>query len=210
MSDAWEDAKDQATDVYWRGRLNFLMESRSAIKLNARQTKSWLSWLDNMPLISFKSSTISWTRDEPYCQVKTKKQYDNPKEYFPTEIAQQITAVKCPSTDFRWLKIRQDGEDKRVAYVLTSFKWFCCGLLNLFFLILGLVTCGVFWSTDQREWMFSFGNQEEGLQEEEDNDDKDKELNMLRERNKDLQLALEQVKEKMSKVENLMCKDAME
>ncbi len=151
------------------------MESRSLINLIPRNNLSLLSKVDSMPMISFKTSTISWTRDEPYCFVKSKKEYDDPDTYFTSEIAEQIKADKSPSTDLRWLKIRENFNDEkdekrndRAAYAAFFLKWFGCFYMNLFFFLLGFPTAGLLWTNDQRVWIFSLGNVEEDMEEEED------------------------------------------
>lgn len=195
VSDAWDTAKDEATDLYWQGRLNFLLEMRSIIRfLESQEAPEILKKLDEIPSVMGKSAiaNISWTRDYPYHLVDTKAEYDNPKVFFSPEIADVILKAKSPANDLRWLAL--DEKEHRIAQVKVSIKWFGIYILDFFLIIIGFVTFGLLWSEHKRVWLLSFAN----LPEEEDDID-ETELELVREELAEKEQVIKELEEEIEK-----------
>lgn len=153
--------------------------------------------LDEIPSVMGKGSIadISWTRDFPYRLVANKAQYDNPKHFFPKEIADVINHAKSPANDLRWLAL--DDKEHRIAQVKVSIKWFGIYVMDFFLIIVGFLTFGLLWSEHKRVWLLSFAN----LPEEEDDID-ETELEILREETEEKDRVIQQLVEEVAKLKN--------
>jgi len=113
VSDAWEDARDHATDLYWRGRIAFLSETSAVIQAPQKWRllsfinscfKSLFERIDNMNRISLEEPNFDWSKDYPYCLVDNKDYYDNPDNYLQEADAREIKNIKTFKSDLHWLK----------------------------------------------------------------------------------------------------------
>ena len=112
VSDAWEDARDRATDIYWRGRINFLSETSSVTQAPRRSRllsllnsclKPLFKQIDNMKRISLEEPDFIWSKDYPYCLVGNKDTYDNPYHYLQRAEANEIKNSRSLKSDLHWL-----------------------------------------------------------------------------------------------------------
>ncbi len=156
VSDAWENAKDEATVMYWRGRLSSLTET-SCVKFLSNNSHALFNIIDGSRVIFDDDQSISWTKDYPYNLVRTKEQYSNPHHYFYPYIAQQIMQAHSFKSDLTWLQKEQirervsDISEVRQRSVCKNdtcriiLKWVCYSLLYYFWIILGFFTFGILW-----------------------------------------------------------------
>jgi len=148
VSDAWENAKDEATVMYWRGRLSSLTET-SCVKFLSNNSHALFNIIDGSRVIFDDDQSISWAKDYPYNLVRTKEQYSNPHHYFYPYIAQQIIQAHSFKSDLKWLQ--KDNSEVRQRLVCKNdtcriiLKWMCYSLLYYFWIILGFFTFGILW-----------------------------------------------------------------
>ncbi len=158
VSDAWETAKDEATVMYWRGRLSSLTET-SCLKYLSNNSNALFNIIDGSRVIFDDDQSISWSKDYPYNLVHTKEQYDNPHHYFYPCIAQKIIQAHSFKLDLMWLQKEQnakrlsdnnEGRQRSVCKNETCriiLKWVCYSLLYYFWILLGFFTLGILWPT---------------------------------------------------------------
>jgi len=112
VSDAWEDARDHATDLYWRGRINFLSETSvvnqaprkwQLLRVINRILKPLFTHIDNMKFMSLEEPKFDWSKDYPFCLVNNKRAYDNPFHYLQIAEAREIKNARSYKSDLHWL-----------------------------------------------------------------------------------------------------------
>ena len=180
VSDAWEDARDHATDMFWRGRLSFLSETR-LVNTSSEQMR-FLSWIDAAQTISLADPTFTWSKDSPYCLVKGKECYDNPDTYLSSHDADEIKKVQSFKSDLYWLKASKKEKtsffEQQLNITQLVFKWLGHSTVYLGLLVLGSFTFGFFWPQPFRMWLLAFGNRSED--DESCESEQIKELQLLR------------------------------
>jgi len=102
-----------------------------------------------------------WTK-EPYCQVKRKKQYDNPYDYFHQEVAEKIQKTHSLQADLFW--VATDGRRKKLDRFETNLrafialmKWIAHCVIYLVLLFCGTFTGGFTWPLGLRRHVLSIG-----------------------------------------------------
>ena len=164
VSDAWEDARDHATGIYWRGRIAFLSET-SAVTQAPRNwrllgllnscLKPLFKQIDNMKRISLEEPNFVWSKDYPYCLVNNKDAYDNPYHYLQRAEAKEIKDAKSFKSDLHWLNDSinaqlhpsvmpgaedNNGEVKQIS--ILKIKWlYACLWCNWFWLTVSYAVC---------------------------------------------------------------------
>mmetsp|Transcript_18684 Transcript_18684/g.27676 ORF Transcript_18684/g.27676 Transcript_18684/m.27676 type:complete len:1350 (+) Transcript_18684:52-4101(+) len=217
VSDAWEDARDRATDIYWRGRITFLSETSAVIQApqNWRLLsfinscfKSLFQRIDNMQRISLEEPNFDWSKDYPYCLVTNKLEYGNPDHYLQEADAREIKNMKTFKSDLHWLKdsinrsaglMAKDANGKVENLSIVKIQWFYACLWCKWFwltgwyavcIVIGLPCFGIWWPRPFRKYILSFGNLlKDGENEDATNEDNDSKL--LREEMKKLAYRIE-------------------
>jgi len=211
VSNAWEDARDRATDIYWRGRISFLSETSAATRAPRKWQllrfinscfKPWFKRIDNMQCISLEEPDFDWSKDYPYCLVTERCIYDYPDHYLQKADASKIKNTKTFKSDLHWFDVSHcrrsaapmdKGANEEVTnlwrIVCLWCKWFWrTGWYAVFLLILPCF--GIWWPRPFRKYILSFGNLlKDGENEDEKNEDNDSKL--LREEVKKLAYRME-------------------
>ena len=157
-------AGDNAAEYYWRSRLAFLSESLLLKEfmdkiLSLIFIRKWGDRLDKFTRPHY-SDSISWLKDEPYCNVSSKEQYEKPEDHFVTG-ADEIRAAHSLQADIHW--IRDDHHGKNVVFSVKReigwkvLKWILSSCGYMLLVLLGTVTLGVFWPRDFRKFVLSSG-----------------------------------------------------
>jgi len=163
---AWSQAADETFRLFWTYRLEFLTENRIFATVGRRTLLGKLEGLiDNVEDVKLSDGT-PWTK-APYNMVDTKEKYDNPFDYFPEDIAQQIEDTHSLQATLYWVKTESINAKKKVGGAGLYFirikvlaKFFVQFLVYSMLVILGLFTCGWFWPRNLRRTVLSIGLQE--------------------------------------------------
>ncbi len=158
VSDAWGDAKDDAIDMYWRGRLSFLGEISwltSVLRTSSMKTPKWLEQLDKVKGVYFKGPKCSWSHDHPYNDVWKKDEYENPEKYFLPETAQTIKEARSVKSDMYWFRREEKNEVCSDLPIQVFHYWFWRGLKHFCLIIIGSITIGLLYPEDVRLWLVS-------------------------------------------------------
>lgn len=111
------------------------------------------------------SDSISWLKDEPYCRVSNKAQYENPEDHFVTG-ADKIRAAHSLQADIHWIRDDHHSRHSMNAYEMFAVKreitqkvleWILSAAAYVFLILLGTITLGVFWPKDFRKFVLSSG-----------------------------------------------------
>jgi hypothetical protein len=162
-------AGDNASEYYWRSRLAFLSES---LLLKEFMDKilcvifvgKWGERLDKFTRPHY-SDSISWLKDEPYCQVSSKAQYEKPEDHF-VRGANEIRAAHSLQADIHWIRDDHHSHHRKNSYEVFAvkkeitqkvLKWILSAVAYILLMLLGTVTLGVFWPKDFRKFVLSSG-----------------------------------------------------
>ncbi len=173
MSNAWEEAKDSATDIFWRGRIAFLGEISWCMTCTGSRYPCMLKWIDAIEGINFQGPKCSWSKDHPYNLVWTKEEYADPATYFTPEIARIVKKARSISSDMYWYRRvnqtenqnggknqteNQNGGNESFSRKSIIMYWLGRGCLYTISLLLGFCTLGILLPRDVRFWLVSVGN----------------------------------------------------
>jgi len=165
VSEAWDSAATRAINLFWKFRLDFLAEARFFAYMDKRLCRGGIvegmgDYIDTLKDVSFVDHT-PWSK-APYSKVKSKKQYDDPSDYFPSDVAAKIVEAQCLQADLYWTKMdskrkeRPDAE-KRLLYIIVVLKWFANLMAYGFLLLMGLVSAGWLWPKTLRRRVLAIG-----------------------------------------------------
>jgi len=164
VSEAWSTAAKQSTTLFWKYRVEKIAELkytdnfRSPIHISDTHL---MRFIDNVGDVQYVNN-ISWSK-APYHCVTKKDQYDKPYEYFCSNIAPEIMKVKSLQNNLYWAKMdaknRGHGFTKsdQIALIL---KWMGECILYATLIIMGILTCGIFFPRNFRYGVLSVGHKE--------------------------------------------------
>jgi len=163
VGEAWSTAVKQSTKLFWKYRVGKISELKYTEKFNWLHIRlsntRLMRYIDNIENVSY-ANDISWAK-APYHNVTKKDQYDNPSEYFSSDIATQIIKSKSLQNDLYWAKMnaRYHGVGftnyNRINLIL---KWLGKCALYALLIIMGILTCGIFFPTNFRHGLLSVGS----------------------------------------------------
>ncbi len=164
VGEAWETAADRAVSLFWQFRIQFLSEARFMSDLHQIMLKgSWGNverFFDSFSDVKFIDTT-QWS-EAPYCEVKRKKQYDKPYDYFHEGIAEKIHKTHSLQASLYWVAIDsgrkdRDGFNTKMIAVITLMKWINLCVIYFILLFCGIFTAGFTWPLSLRRNVLSFG-----------------------------------------------------
>jgi len=108
VGDAWEQATDEASSMYWSFRVSYLLESRAFAIIQKKVMKRGFvtrisEKIDEVQGIVFNGN-VTWSKGV-YSQVSTKAQYERPELYFHSETAFKVKNARSLKSDLHWAKI---------------------------------------------------------------------------------------------------------
>jgi len=170
VSEAWDTSAKQSTRLFWKYRLQKIAELKFTNKLTSNHTRlsdtSFMRYIDKIENISY-TNDISWSK-APYHIVATKDQYDNPKDYFGSDLVRQIVQAKSLQADIYWANT--DARSRNVNFtninlIILILKWLGSCALYALLIIVGILTCGFFFPCKFRSRVLSVGqeHQEESI-----------------------------------------------
>ena len=125
--------------------------------------------VDDSKRISLEEPKFSWSKDYPYCLVKSKACYDNPDRFLQKSDANVIKNARSLKSDLRWLNdsLRRRKESGQIPTLMESwwlliarlwFKWFLFTGWYAGCLVIGLPFLGILWPLRFRKYILSYGN----------------------------------------------------
>ena len=173
VSSAWDKAADKASFFYWKGRLDFLSETRwlfDQMTLQCSALDNFFEWVDSAKGFLDEENQISWQQDAPYNQVQTRAQYLNPFYYFDPKLAPVIQEGHSLRADLHWIEKDPNLSTWRRRYLsfCTILKWSSLTFLYFLLLLLGFPTFSMLWPESFRSWLLSFGNKVESDEDDVD------------------------------------------
>ncbi len=112
--------------------------------------------------LSWQQDTIPWTKEQPYKEVVTFKQYKDPFYYFEKEKAEKIISTHSIRSDIYW--INEDCKRKQSCCIFyyarvtqSVFNRVGRGFFYAVLIVLGCITGGFFWPRNLRRWILSIG-----------------------------------------------------
>ncbi len=166
VSNAWRDAKGLAATVFWKSRVNFLIENA------IYNSKSFLllDWIDNLKFVPISNQT-PWYKEEPYKSVTRREHHDNPGDFFVKEEADKIEQARSLESILNWIRVA--GKDSEPLLLTenkllgATIKWAIGNAIYVIFIILGFPTLGIMWPVDFRERIISATESSEETNENE-------------------------------------------
>jgi hypothetical protein len=165
VSEAWGSAAKKSTHLFWKFRLEFLSEARFFAYLDKRICKGGLvekagDYVDEIRDLAL-ADHVPWSQP-PYNLVTSKKEYDNPHDYYDHDLAQRITKGQSLQADLYWTKMDSKRKhlhwsNKRLRQSLCVLKWAWSTFLSMILLALGLLTAGWFWPKKIRKRILAVG-----------------------------------------------------
>jgi len=163
VSEAWDTVAKESAKLFWKYRLEKIAELKYTDKFQSSHFQlsdtRLMRYIDNMENISY-TNDISWTI-APYNLVTEKDQYDRPTEYFSCDIAKEITKAKSLQNDLYWTKInvRCKGlEFTNFDQIIVILKWLGSCILYASLIVMGILTCGIFFPSNFRSGVLSTGH----------------------------------------------------
>jgi len=158
VSDAWySTTSDLSTQLFWKYRLEMMTLLNGLADLD-RKVKCLSIYKECIALpngdflwhASLGSNCRTFWTHKPYNIVIEKKQYDEPHEYFSTEVADQINMAKSLSADLYWFKKEKGESLTRAEKFCIIYRWLVSVVLYSFLVILGFIIFGITWPTKFR------------------------------------------------------------
>jgi len=164
--EAWQTATDRATTLFWKFRLEKVIELHYARKLEPSFSKqlNLLQTIDNVESIQFQND-ISWTKP-PFDVMNMKAHYEKPFEYFDNDLATKIYKSKSMQGELYWTGTDLAGKDQSFTIChkfIIIFKWLGDCIFYFFLIIIGIFTFGATWPKRFRCGVLSLGRKHESL-----------------------------------------------
>lgn len=166
VSDSWEDSKAKASTAFWRSRVNWLAESGWMQVKESTLTKKKIGifeWIDRLKWIPLNDN-ISWSKDEPYTLVTSRKQYEDPWYFFDHDVAQLISDAHALESSLYWIKKDSESDKNKMGVfklythlAIAMLRWFMNNFLYLILIIIGTPTFGLLWPIEFRMLLVSVG-----------------------------------------------------
>ncbi len=166
VSNAWRDAKGLAATIFWKSRVNFLIETASFYN---SKSFLFLDWIDGLKFVPISNQT-NWYKEEPYKSVTKKEHHDNPRDYFVEEEAEKIEQARSLESTLNWIRVvgKKDSELMLLTenkLLGATIKWAIENAIYVIFIILGFPTLGILWPMDFRERIMSVNESSEETKE---------------------------------------------
>ena len=165
VSEAWGSAAKKSIHLFWKFRLEFLSEARYFAYLDKRLCKGGLvdkvgDCIDEVRHLAL-TDHVPWSQP-PYNMVTSKKEYDNPHDYYDQDLAQMIDKGRSLQADLYWTKMdskrkRLHWSNKRIRQYFCVLKWIWSLFLSLILFCVGILTFGWFWPKKLRRRILAVG-----------------------------------------------------
>jgi len=154
VREAWSTAAKQSTKLFWKYRVGKISELNYTEKINLFQLSNTrlMRYIDNIENVSY-TNDISWAK-APYHNVTKKYQYDKPSEFFSPDIATQIIKSKSLQNDMYWAKM----DNPNYSRIKLILKWVGTCILYTLLIIMGFLTCGIFFPKKFRQGVLLVGS----------------------------------------------------
>jgi len=167
VSETWKSTENQSIQFLWESRLSRISQLQVAVKFRDYLTEaspkmkknSLFHFIDNLKDVSYEND-VTWTK-YPHNMVIEKAHYDEPYEFFVSDIAAKISEAKSLKADLHWAEMdaRNNGDTTAklasLDKIMYIFKWLGSFTVYGLLIIIGTVTGGLLWPKNFRRGVLS-------------------------------------------------------